>query len=242
MQLPVAGIGTMQARPATSDVDCIRYVFGYNPFDLSDMPMVESKTQARYEAILAQGKVPVIVDCGANIGATARWFAYRYPQARIAAVEPESENLAMLARNCGDNPAIAIIDAAIGCAPGHVALSDDSSWAIQSHRADSGPRIVTVDQAVAAAGGGELFIVKINIEGFEDDLFAANLGWLDGVEVVMLEPHDWIAPGRGISRNFQRAMGPRDFDIFIKADFLVYARRPASDKAADNVKATESKA
>lgn len=231
LRLPVRGIGTLLARPDTSDLDCIRYVFARNPFDLSAIPVADQQLQARYEAILASGQVPVIVDAGANIGASARWFAGRFPRARIAAVEPDEGNLQMLALNCAGLPAIVPVPAAIGSTPGHVSLTDEESWAIRASRAESGPAIVTVDEAVAAAGGGELFVVKINIEGFESDLFAANLDWLDRAHLVLLEPHDWLEPGAGLSRNFQRAMADREFDLFINAAFLVYARRQANEVA-----------
>ncbi len=42
---------------------------------------------------------PLIVDCGANIGMSAIYFKYLYPQARIIAFEPDPEIMRVLERN-----------------------------------------------------------------------------------------------------------------------------------------------
>ena len=42
------------------------------------------------------GKRPLIVDAGANIGASAAFFAMTYPTAKIVAIEPE----ATISRSC----------------------------------------------------------------------------------------------------------------------------------------------
>ena len=69
-----------------------------------------------------------------------------------------------------------------------------------------------------------IFIAKIDIEGFEKDLFSSNLGWIDRAEMVIIEPHDWMLPGQQSSATFQRAMGSRDFELFISGENLIYVR------------------
>src|SRR5260370_33764880 len=39
-----------------------------------------------YREIVASGLQPLIIDCGANIGASVTWYAARYPEAHIIAV------------------------------------------------------------------------------------------------------------------------------------------------------------
>jgi len=53
---------------------------------------------ARVAHRVAQGKKPLIIDAGANIGAAAVYFALRMPSARIVAIEPP-DNFAVLERN-----------------------------------------------------------------------------------------------------------------------------------------------
>jgi FkbM family methyltransferase len=124
---------------------------------------------------------------------------------------------------------VLVVEAAIGSEPGSVDLVDEGngSWAVQTRRAvDGGVAVVTVPELVARCGeGAELFIVKVDIEGFESDLFAANLEWLDQAAAVMIEPHDWLLPGSGTSTDFQKAMAERGFDLLISGENLLYVRR-----------------
>ena len=71
---------------------------------------------------------------------------------------------------------------------------------------------------------GTPFIAKIDIEGFESEVFLDNLGWLDDIYMLLIEPHDWLFPGQRKSRSLQRAMASRDFEIFISGENLVYVR------------------
>ncbi len=82
----------------------------------------------------------------------------------------------------------------------------------------------TVPEILANNDAADLFLVKIDIEGFEADLFEDNIAWLDQVRVVIIEPHDWMLPGAGTSRNFQRAMLERDFEMVISGENLAYIR------------------
>jgi tRNA G46 methylase TrmB len=47
-----------------------------------------------------------IVDCGANIGLASVYFANRFPNAKIIAIEPEQSNFEMLQKNAAPYPNI----------------------------------------------------------------------------------------------------------------------------------------
>lgn len=68
------------------------------------------------------------------------------------------------------------------------------------------------------APNGVPFIAKIDVEGFEKDLFSNNTEWLADVFVVHIEPRDWMLPGAGSSFTFQRALAAYAFEIFITGD------------------------
>ena len=38
------------------------------------------------------------------------------------------------------------------------------------------------------------FLMKLDIEGFEDDLFSKNIGWVDQCLILIIENHDWRLP------------------------------------------------
>ncbi len=70
--------------------------------------------------------VHTIIDCGANIGITALYFAARYPNARIYSVEPDPSNFAILKQNVASELRITPINAAVvGRNTGPVFLSQD---------------------------------------------------------------------------------------------------------------------
>lgn len=223
--LPLCNGETIRVRRGTSDLEVVRQVWRDEQYVIPHDDQA-ARPKRHEAAIRSRGKVPVIVDAGANIGAAALWFAREWPEARIVAVEPDAANFAMARTNCASHERIEIVEAAIGGEAGFVSVdSEVEAYAVTTKRADSGCRVVTVDDCVAMVEGGELFAVKVDIEGFEDDLFAANTGWLDRAALVYIEPHDHIFPDRGTSRNFQAEMGRRNFDLLIRGENLVYIRR-----------------
>ncbi|MEP1125052.1 MAG: FkbM family methyltransferase [Ilumatobacter sp.] len=163
---------------------------------------------------------------GANNGASALWFRSTYPAAHIVAVEPESSNVRVLRDNT-ERSRVAVIEAAIGSRSGSVDIADHGhEWGFRTTRSDTGTTpIVTIDDIVTGCPNSDLFIVKVDIEGFENDLFSEHLEWLDDVFVVMIEPHDWMLPGSRSSAAFQEAFGQRDFDILLRGENIVYVRR-----------------
>lgn len=219
VRLPGGGQATVRGRD--SDFGTLRQVFRDQEYAiLSDTH--RRRVRERYQAILAEGRTPVIIDAGANIGSAALWFKQQYPRASVVAIEPDPSNSAILRQNAVDG--IIALQAAIGSEPGHVSVvPNDRSWAIRTERADDGCPVVTVQQAAERVPNGSLFIVKVDIEGFESDLFRSNLAWLDEPAAVYLEPHDWMTPGT--SKSFQAAFGERDFDLIMRGENLIYVRR-----------------
>lgn len=215
----------MHIRTGDSDMAAIRQVFIDRQYDFSWPQHLSDRMQARYEAILAAGEKPIIVDAGANIGAAALWFGRRFPEANIVAIEPDPSNASLLRRNVAGRPHQVVLEAAVGSVPGRVSLVHEGlSWAIRTERSERGIEIVTIEDAFRASGGTTPFIVKIDIEGFESDLFAANTDWIARCHAVIIEPHDWMLPGQRSSGSFQKAMGELPFEIFLQGENLVYAR------------------
>jgi FkbM family methyltransferase len=147
----------------------------------------------------------------------------------VIAVEPDPDNLAL----CRINTAgctVDVIAAAIGSAPGLVSLTNPQwQWSVETRRDDAGRvPIVTMDELIRANPDGELFMVKIDIEGFEADLFERDTGWVEAAKVIFIEPHDWMLPTAGSSRHFQRVLGNLDFDLLVSNENLVYIRRQPS--------------
>lgn len=219
----VPGVGKVCVRAGDSDFESVRQVFRGEEYAIV-IDEVRNRVRAEYDRILAAGKTPVVIDAGANIGAASIWFARQYPDAAVLAVEPDQDNAQVLRRNAA-NSNIAVFEAAIGGEAGFVSvIREGQSWGVQTARAESGLQIVTIEDVSKTVPNGELFIVKVDIEGFEKDLFASNTGWIDQAFAIYLEPHDWLFPGKRTSRNFQEELAKRDFEVFINRENLIFVR------------------
>jgi FkbM family methyltransferase len=206
-------------------MQALRQTFSGREYDLLGPDPTSCRVRAKYKSILAVGGKPIIVDAGANIGTASLAFTTQFPEARIVAVEPGPANATLLRRNLEGWSNCAVVEAAIGARRGFVKLCDGGdSWAIRTERAQSGVPVITITDAFAASGGDTPFIVKIDIEGFEKDLFSANIDWIEQIYVAIIEPHDWMLPGELSSRTFQQAMGRNPFELCIKGENLLYVR------------------
>jgi FkbM family methyltransferase len=223
--IEIPGYGAMYLRAGESDSAAIRQVFRDRQYDIGANEKVGARIWRRYTEILKCGKIPTIVDAGANIGAASLWFLNKYPRAEVVAIEPEPNNLAVLQMNAHGKKRLSVLAAAIGSTEGFVSVKNDGrGWAAQTIRSEVGIPIVTMENAFRRVKDGLPFIAKIDIEGFEKDLFSENLEWLHDVYVVFIEPHDWMLPGQMTSQPFQRALGQQQFEIFLSGENLVYVR------------------
>jgi len=204
-------------RRTYADKTAIQQCFDQRQYDMPDR---EHGVQIErfYQQIVAAGKQPLIVDCGANIGASVLWFSARYPHAHILAVEPAPDNFALLQRNCTGLD-VDLRMAGIGATDGSSHLAD-TGWGTMSYRtieSEQGPKVamLTVATLLASKPGSQYvpFLLKIDIEGGEKALFEGDCSSIDSFPLIILEPHDWLLPGEGISLPFFRfhAAAGREF-------------------------------
>jgi FkbM family methyltransferase len=224
IQVTIPGVGPVSVRRGDSDYETLRQIFVRYEYEIFN-DNAKRAIERRYRAILGEGRTPLIIDAGANIGLAALWYSRRYPDAVIVCVEPDPANFNMLAINTVLARNVRLLHAAIGSSPGNVDIHNDTgqSFTTATARSSSGSiSIVTVDDITRSVSNGSIFIAKIDIEGFEEDLFSRNLGWLDDVCAVFIEPHDWMKPHGRTSRPFQKAFGERRFGLFLRRENIIY--------------------
>ena len=163
--------------------------------------------------------MPLILDCGANIGASTIWFATQFPRSTVVAVEPEPGNFALLKKNTENANAIAVHGAVAGHA-GELQLFDpglgSAGFRTGASGNDAGPGTVhayTLDTLAAMVPGSTPFILKIDIEGAEGDLFKTHHSVLDNCPIVIIELHDWMLPRTASSRAFLKWHVSQDRDF-----------------------------
>lgn len=162
-----------------------------------------------YREIVASGRKPLIIDCGANIGASVTWLSARYPEAHIVAIEPSVDNFAFLRRNTAGLD-VDLRLAGISSADGHAYL-DNPSGTPMDFRVTSEPRgvetdLISVGSILASkpASAYSPFLLKIDIEGGEKYLFNGDTEPINRFPIIILEPHDWMMPGQHTSQEFFR--------------------------------------
>lgn len=199
-------------------------------YDLSGFPQLR-EIEKRAQKMLAAGKVPVIIDGGANIGLSLRTFAHDFPFAHVVAVEPDSENLRVLRANAKDVATPhTIVQAGIAARSGHcrVVSRYRGSAGLQTACCEADHpdaiRTCTVPELTAMVPGGVPWIVKLDIEGAQDELFSVHTEWVGTADLIILELDDWAFPWSGSSVNFFRALSRYRFD-YLLADELILAFR-----------------
>ncbi len=171
---------------------------------------------------------PLIIDAGANIGASSIYFNAVFPEAKIISIEPEQDNCAIFNENCSTICAIELINGGVSNENGYMELVDPglSDWGFRCepivNPVGNCIRSYSMSEIVASnvSQGFAPFIVKIDIEGGEELLFSSNTSWVEKIPLLIIEIHDWMLPGKSNSRNLFKALSGLNFDIVIKGENL----------------------
>lgn len=199
------------------DVEVLGQVFGSEDYDLSKLaryPEINSWEKAQVSA----GKSPLIVDLGANTGLASLYFARVHAEATIIAVEPDLNNAATARRNLTPYPNVCVVEGGIASADGRADIMNPGggNWSYRTELSQVGavPMYSMATLLAEKARPDSIpFMVKIDIEGFESDLFTTKTQWIDLFPVIVIELHDHMLPGSANSGNFLREVSRRNRDF-----------------------------
>jgi FkbM family methyltransferase len=145
---------------------------------------------------LPQGKMlqyKVITDIGANIGMAALYFTIHYPLAKVICIEPDEENYAILQKNCTPYPHIKTMQAAIAEKDGWVrmrkALLQYNNSVVPTINEKNAIPAITMQTLFSVFEITDIDLVKIDIEGAEEAIFAAGNTWLKNINHLVIEIH-----------------------------------------------------
>jgi FkbM family methyltransferase len=224
-------------RPGTADWHVYDQVFIRQDYELASLPQF-SRLLADYAKLLASGKKPVIIDCGANIGLATFAFKRAFPEAVIYAIEPEGENFNLMTRNFAPLSNVFALRAGVWDRKVALAITDPTvaswSFSLQEERTKNANEdavdvvaAVTIPEILDAVPNGACFIVKIDIEGGENQLFRSNTAWLDDAALVIIEIHDWKFPWQATAATFFSAISRRKRDYFFRDENLFCFLHPS---------------
>jgi FkbM family methyltransferase len=210
-------------RPTSrGDRGVIRQIFKNQDYSLTFFRLAP-KLANYYSKCIASGRMPLIIDAGANIGASSVYFSLHYPNAAIVAIEPERNNCELLRRNCSDIEHVRVLEAALGGESCHMRLQDpcgcDAGFRIATEGAYE-IEVLTVAQIIRdyPASSHAPFICKIDIEGSEKLLFETNTEWVQHFPLLIIELHDWMLPGEANSRNFLKTVSQLNVDFLYRGE------------------------
>jgi FkbM family methyltransferase len=159
---------------------------------------------AQYDSTLSI-RPRVIVDAGANIGLASIFYANRYPDAKIIAIEPEPSNYEMLRKNVALYPNVVPIRAALWnkkkllsgspIVTGHHAYQVREEHELDDEGHCGSIRGLSLRELMTDLGIQQIDLLKVDIEGSEKEVFEDSANWIQQVGVIAIEIHDWIRSG-----------------------------------------------
>ena len=175
----------------------------------------------------------VIVDAGGYTGLSAAFFANKYPDATVIAIEPDEENFALLKLNTERFPNVHAVRAAVWRDTGMIYLTDPGTgaWGLQvceagnAVPADGGLiRATTIDEIIKEFNLERIDLLKLDVEGSETEVFSTANSWISSVDTICIELHDRFKAG--CSRSFFKAV--EDFPIELRRNEDILVARSSS--------------
>lgn len=171
-----------------------------------------------------ENPVRVIVDAGANIGIESIRLRHFFPQAKILSIEAEGGNFVMLQANVESDPNNLCLKAGVwGFETDLKVVPGVTNEAFSVEPVESGGEVKAVTMnTILEKVGGEIDILKMDIEGAEYEVFGSNTDWVNHVKAIIIECPDSDHPGA--SQRIFRALDKLPFDTFVSGENLVFIR------------------
>lgn len=178
----------------------------------------------------------IIIDAGANIGASTVAFAEHYPRATVIALEPELDNFELLVRNTKLYPNIIPINVALWGASEERELYARTTgyWGyslFNLHDSDGSAgqliNCVTIPELMRRYSFDRIDLMKMDIEGAEKNVLENAKHWIEKVEIVLVELHERLVAG--CESSFYEAT--KKFERFEKHGEKMVAYRNAKPEA-----------
>ncbi|HYW43535.1 MAG TPA: FkbM family methyltransferase [Bryobacteraceae bacterium] len=163
--------------------------------------------------------VSLVLDLGANVGFSSAYFLSCFPESRVVAVEPDERNVAVCRANLKPfGKRATVLHGAVWSDGTRLCLStgtfgDEREWAMQVVPPADGSagdvQAWDMGSLIAMAGGGEVDLLKIDIERAELAVFDHRAkAWLPRIRNICIELH-----GRDCEEAFFRALSDFDYEL-----------------------------
>ncbi len=152
-------------------------------------------TQNTY-AFHTDSKSPRILDCGANIGVTVRYWKYRYPEARVTAFEPDPDIFKILQTNTSDLLNTELVQAALWSSEGELSFVREGKEGGHIETVNTNETTHSVDtlptKRLRDYLNEPIELLKIDIEGAEFEVLEDCKEHLHNVKNLFVEHHSFL--------------------------------------------------
>lgn len=169
--------------------------------------------------------VRVIVDAGANIGIETIRMRRFHPHASVLAIEADPGNFEVLTKNADEKVealqrGVWSSDTGLRVLPGNT----NQGFSVRPVHAGEPADIDAVTMhSILERVGGEIDMLKMDIEGSEYEVFSSDTSWAEHVKAFIIECPDNDRPGA--TQEIFRALGHLPLDAFVSGENLVLIRR-----------------
>ncbi len=184
VKINVQSIGiSIYIRPGTTDLDVYNEIFGKQELNTKFYPP----------------QTKLIIDGGAYIGLSSIWFALKFPDSIIYAIEPEKSNFEVLKKNTTYFPNIISINCGLWKYKTKLEIVNDYdgfwNFKVNETTNKSGIEAVGIDDILEEHFIERIDVLKLDIEGSEVEIFQNSDSWIKKVQVLIIELHDRFKPG-----------------------------------------------
>jgi FkbM family methyltransferase len=183
-------------------------------------------------SFIVKNEPKYIIDGGANIGMASIYFANKYKDVKVIAVEPEAGNFEMLKRNVHGYTNITAINAALWNTSGEIAVFDtnlgNTGFMVETNISALRPitkkvkhltKAITIDEIMQEFAIDSIDILKIDIEGAEKEVFESCKNWINKTKCVIIELHERMKKGcnKSLYKNVKvfDQIGKRGEDVYL---------------------------
>jgi FkbM family methyltransferase len=217
---------------SVGDIGVIKQIFQNEDYNI--FHFAQGKKLIEYHNEKSKNLPSLIIDAGANIGASSVYFSSIYENSFIFAIEPEINNFNLLSFNTlGLN--VFNFNGAIDNKDGELFLEDPglSDWGFRAQSTYKARNNLTKIKSISPNAilmhpltkKTNPLILKIDIEGGEDSLFKGDVNWINKFPLIIIELHDWMLPFAGSSQNFIKAISKHDFDFVYRGENIFLFNR-----------------
>ena len=209
-----------------NDLNTLRQIYIKEEYNIRNFSSFNT-VQKFYDSIIDANKTPLIIDCGSNIGASLNYFYLMYKKSKLVGIEGDIDNYNISNKNIISKK-IKIYNKVVSSDNCNYQIKDESIKDGRSKsfiKSDNGiMKSILLDDIIKEYPKENYipFLIKIDLEGAEKELFNKNIEWFRLFPIIMIEIHDWLEPSKNVSSGFLKEINLlNNKDLLINNENLI---------------------